>query len=224
MRILLIEDDTRLASVLERQLVESGYEVTVAHDGVAGERLLHAGRADLAILDLGLPGKDGMDLIRDLRATGSSLPVLVLTGRDEIGQRVQGLDAGADDYVVKPFALPELVARVRSLLRRGAGDEPVLRYADLELDPSRGTAMRGGKRLELRPREFGLLEFLMRYPEQVLSRARIYEKVWEARYDGMSNVLEVYIRYLRTSLEKFGDSRIVHTVRGSGYVLRREDD
>jgi DNA-binding response OmpR family regulator len=131
---------------------------------------------------------------------------------------VKGLDHGADDYLVKPFALDELLARVRALLRRGGGSEPVLRYADVELDPSRGTAMRAGKRLPLRPKEHSLLEYFLRYPDQVLSRVRIYEHVWQSRYDGWSNVIEVYVRYLRLHLEATG-SRLIHTVRGRGYVL-----
>ena len=218
MRIVVVEDDARLTSVLERALSQEGWNVEVAHDGPSGERLLHAGTADAAILDLGLPGKDGLALLQGLRAKGSSLPVLVLTARDAVEDRVRGLDRGADDYLVKPFALDELLARVRALLRRGSGADPVLRYADLELDPSRGTAMRAGKRLPLRPKEHALLEYFLRHPEEVLSRVRIYEHVWASRYDGWSNVIEVYVRYLRLHLEELG-SRLVHTVRGRGYIL-----
>ncbi len=221
-RIYLIEDDRRLAEVLERALHDEGYTVEVAHDGHAGGELLHLGAADLVVLDLGLPGRDGLELLREVRDGGSTMPVLVLTGRDGIDQRVTGLDLGADDYLVKPFALDELLARMRALLRRGSGAQPVLRYADLELDPSRGTAMRGGERLPLRPREYQLLEYFLRNPEQVLTRSRIYEHVWEARYDGLSNVIEVYIRYLRNHLEALGP-RLIHTLRGRGYMLTREE-
>ena len=221
MRILLIEDDRRLSSVLERAMTQEGWAVACAYDGLAGGNLLRAGTADLLILDLGLPARDGLELLKELRAGGSSLPTLILTGRDAIEQRVEGLDAGADDYLVKPFALDELLARARALLRRGSGAEPTLRYADVELDPSRGTAMRGGNRLPLRPREFGLLEFFLRHPEQVLGREQIYETVWEQRFDGLTNVIEVYIRYLRGHLEAFGP-RLIHTIRGQGYELRRE--
>ena len=220
MRVLVIEDDTRLAGILERALVDEGYKVDVMYDGVAGDQRLQAGGVDLAILDLGLPGRDGLELLRSLRATGSTLPVLVLTGRDAVEQRVQGLDAGADDYLVKPFALDELLARVRSLMRRGQGKEPVLRYADVEVDPSRGTAMRAGERLDLRPREYDLLLYMMRNPDQVLTRDQLHEAVWHAPYDSMSNVLEVYVGYLRGHLEAHGP-RLVHTVRGKGYVLKR---
>lgn len=221
MRILLIEDDRRLSSVLERAMTQEGWAVECAYDGIAGGNLLRGGTGDLLILDLGLPARDGLELLRELRAGGSSLPTLILTGRDAIEQRVEGLDAGADDYLVKPFALDELLARARALLRRGSGVEPTLRYADVELDPSRGTAMRAGNRLPLRPREFGLLEFFLRHPEQVLSREQIYETVWEQRFDGLTNVIEVYIRYLRGHLEAFGP-RVIHTLRGQGYELRRE--
>jgi two-component system copper resistance phosphate regulon response regulator CusR len=222
MRLLLLEDDRRLASVLERALREAGWTVELAHDGVEGGHMLRHAPADAVVLDLGLPGRSGLDLLRELRAGGSTLPVLVLTGRDAVEDRVAGLDAGADDYLVKPFALDELLARLRALLRRGGGTGPVLRYDDLELDPARGTAMRGGRRLDLRPREYGLLEFLMRHPEAVLSRSRIYDHVWEHDYDGLSNVLEVYVRYLRLKTEEHGP-RLIHTVRGRGYVLRRQE-
>lgn len=222
MRIQIIEDDRRLANILERALREEGWAPALAHDGLAGRELLQTGSADAVILDLGLPGADGLTLLQELRAGGSSVPVIILTGRDAIEERVRGLDVGADDYLVKPFALDELLARLRALLRRGGGAEPVLRYADIELDPARGTAMRGGKRLKLRPREYSLLEYFLRNPEQVLSRSRIYEHVWESPYDGLSNVIEVYIRYLRNSLEEKGD-RLIHTLRGRGYMLSRED-
>ncbi|MFV1957899.1 MAG: response regulator transcription factor [Planctomycetota bacterium] len=222
MRILVIEDDTRLAGVLERAFREVGWTVSVAHDGEEGAHRLRAHPADAVVLDLGLPLRDGLDLLRTLRAGGSTMPVLILTGRDAVEDKVKGLDAGADDYLVKPFALDELMARLRALLRRGGGAEPVLRYADVELDPARGTVMRRGERLVLRPREYALLEYFLRHPERVLSRASIYEHVWEYTYDGMSNVLEVYVRYLRNKLEAEGP-RLIHTVRGRGYVLRREE-
>jgi DNA-binding response OmpR family regulator len=222
-KILIVEDDARLASVLERAIREAGWTTEVARDGDEGDHALRGGGADAAVLDLGLPRRSGIELLRRLRASGSTLPVLVLTGRDGVDDRVAGLDAGADDYVVKPCALSELLARLRALLRRGGGTGPVLRYADVELDPARGTAQRAGKRLDLRPREFALLEFLLRHPEEVLTRTRIYDHVWEHDYDGLSNVLDVYVRYLRTKLEAHGP-RLVQTVRGRGYALRRDGD
>lgn len=223
MKVLIVEDDVRFADVLARAVRETGWTAEVAHDGVDGEHLLRTGGGDAAVLDLGLPGRTGLELLRGLRARGSTLPVLVLTGRDAVEDRVAGLDAGADDYVVKPCALAEVLARLRALLRRGGGSGPVLRYADVELDPGRGVATRAGKRLELRPREHALLEFFLRHPEEVLTRGRIYESVWEHDYEGLSNVLDVYIGYLRQKLEAAGP-RLVHTVRGRGYELRRPED
>ena len=223
MKILLVEDDARLVSVLERAIRETGWTIETARDGVEGDHLLKTGGGDAVVLDLGLPGRSGLELLKRLRARGSTLPVLVLTGRDAVDDRVAGLDAGADDYVVKPCALTELFARLRALVRRGGGGGPVLRYADLELDPARGTAARGGKRLDLRPREYALLEFFLRHPEEVLSRQRIYEHVWEHDFDGLSNVLEVYVRYVRTKLEEHGP-RLIQTVRGRGYALERGEE
>jgi DNA-binding response OmpR family regulator len=222
-KILIIEDDARFASILERAIREAGWMAEVARDGLEGDYMLRTGSSDAVVLDLGLPGRSGLDLLRQLRARGSTVPVLVLTGRDAVDARVAGLDAGADDYVVKPCALSELLARLRALLRRGGGTGPVLRYADIELDPARGTVARAGTRLDLRPREYGLLEYFLRHPEQVLTRQAIYEHVWEHDYDGLSNVLEVYVRYLRTKLEALGP-RVIQTVRGRGYVMRRDED
>lgn len=221
MKILIVEDDARLASVIERAVREAGWTAEIAKDGLEGEHLAQSGGGDAAILDLGLPRQSGLDLLRRLRARGSTLPVLILTARDAVEDRVAGLDAGADDYVVKPCALSELLARLRALLRRGGGSGPVLRYADVELDPARGTAARAGQRLTLRPREYALLEFFLRYPEHVLTRTQIYDHVWEHDYEGLSNVLEVYVGYVRAKLDAHGP-RLLHTVRGRGYVLRRE--
>ncbi len=223
MKILVVEDDARFASVLERAIRETGWTVEVARDGLEGEHLIRTGSGDALVLDLGLPGRSGLDLLRRLRASHSTLPVLVLTGRDGVDDRVAGLDAGADDYVVKPCALSEVLARLRALLRRGGGAGPMLRYADVELDPARGTVTRAGHRLELRPREYALLEYFLRHPDQVLSRQSLYEHVWEHDFDGLSNVLEVYVRYLRTSLEAHGP-RLLQTIRGRGYALRREEE
>jgi DNA-binding response OmpR family regulator len=221
MKILIVEDDARLASVIERAVREAGWTAETAKDGVEGEHLLTGAGGDAAVLDLGLPRQSGLDLLKRLRARGSTLPVLILTARDAVEDRVAGLDAGADDYVVKPCALTELLARLRALLRRGGGSGPVLRYDDVELDPARGTATRGGERLTLRPREYALLEFFLRHPEHVLTRTHIYDHVWEHDYEGLSNVLEVYVGYVRARLEAHGP-RLLHTVRGRGYVLRRE--
>ena len=220
MKILVVEDDARFASVLERAIRETGWTVEVARDGIEGEHLIRTGSGDALVLDLGLPGRSGLELLRRLRAAHSTLPVLVLTARDGVDDRVAGLDAGADDYVVKPCALSEVLARLRALLRRGGGAGPVLRYADVELDPARGTVSRAGHRLDLRPREYALLEYFLRHPDQVLTRQSLYEHVWEHDFDGLSNVLEVYVRYLRGKLEADGEARLLHTVRGAGYVLK----
>jgi len=222
-KILVVEDDARFASVLERAIRETGWTVEVARDGIEGEHLIRTGSGDALVLDLGLPGRSGLELLRRLRAAHSTLPVLVLTGRDGVDDRVAGLDAGADDYVVKPCALSEVLARLRALLRRGGGAGPVLRFADVELDPARGTVTRAGHRLELRPREHALLEYFLRHPDQVLTRQSLYEHVWEHDFDGLSNVLEVYVRYLRTSLEAHGP-RLLQTIRGRGYALRRDEE
>jgi len=221
-KILIVEDDARWSSLLERAIAEAGWTSETAHDGIEGDHLLRTGGGDAAVLDLGLPGRAGLDVLKKLRATGSTLPVLVLTGRDALDDRVAGLDAGADDYVVKPCALAEILARLRALLRRGGGAGPVLRYDDVELDPARGVATRAGQRLVLRPREYALLEFFLRHPDAVLTRERIYEHVWEHDFDGLSNVLEVYVRYLRTKLEAAGP-RLIQTVRGRGYALSRDE-
>jgi len=221
-KILVVEDDARFSSVLERAIRETGWTVEVARDGIEGEHLIRTGSGDALVLDLGLPGRSGLELLRRLRAAHSTLPVLVLTARDGVDDRVAGLDAGADDYVVKPCALSEVLARLRALLRRGGGTGPVLRFDDVELDPARGTVTRAGHRLDLRPREYALLEYFLRHPDQVLTRQSLYEHVWEHDFDGLSNVLEVYVRYLRTRLEAHG-SRLLQTIRGRGYALRRDE-
>jgi DNA-binding response OmpR family regulator len=221
-KILIVEDDDRFAAVLERAIREGGWTSERARDTVEGAHLLRSGSGDAVLLDLGLPGLVGLELLKRLRASGSRIPVLVLTGRDSLDDRIAGLDAGADDYVVKPAALAEILARLRALLRRGGGTGPVLRYEDVELDPARGTVTRAGRRLHLRPREYALLEYFLRHPDVVLTRERIYEHVWEHDFDGLSNVLEVYVRYLRTNLESAGP-RLIQTVRGRGYALRREE-
>ena len=225
-RVLVAEDDRSVRESLVMALGLDGYDVHAVSDGEqALEAVLTSGdrEPDVIVLDVMMPFLDGLSVCRRLRARNVKTPILMLTARHEVADRVSGLDAGADDYLVKPFALDELLARVRALLRRGGGTEPVLRYADVELDPARGTALRAGQRLPLRPREHALLEYFLRHPEEVLTRSRIYEHVWESHYHGDSNVIEVYVRYLRTHLETSGE-RLIHTVRGRGYVLHRTWD
>ena len=220
-RVLVIEDDASVSTFLSRGLTYEGFAVDAARDGAEGLIKAEAQPPDLVILDVMLPGIDGTEVCRRLKA-GHDVPVLMLTARDAVPDRVRGLDAGADDYLVKPFAFEELLARMRALLRR-RGLPParkVQHYADLSLDTGSRTAWRGPRAIQLSTTEFKLLSLLMQSPEQVLDRNEIMDRVWGYDFGGESNVLEVYIRYLRTKLEAAGEPRLVHTVRGAGYVLR----
>jgi two-component system response regulator MprA len=222
-KILIVEDDEQIASFLRRGLAYEGYEVDTAADGSAALGKARDSRPDLVVLDLMLPGMDGLEVCRRLRAAHSSLPILILTARDSVSDRVQGLDAGSDDYMVKPFALAELLARVRALLRRaGPGEPEILTFGDLKLDTGTRQVYRGETRIELTSKEFDLLELFLRHPRQVLTRETIYDRVWGYDFGGESNIIEVYIRYLRQKLEMDGRSRLLFTVRGVGYVLREE--
>jgi two-component system response regulator MprA len=223
MRILVVDDDAAVRESLGRALRLEGYEVELASDGAeALERLkANGGDPDLVVLDVLMPNVDGLEVCRTLRRSGSRLPVLMLTARDEVSDRVSGLDAGADDYVVKPFALAELLARVRALLRRSADEAvDVLRFADLELDPSTREVRRDGDRIELTRTEFALLELFLLNPRQVLTRSIIFERVWGYDFGFGSNSLDVYIGYLRRKTEAGGKSRLIQTIRGVGYALR----
>lgn len=222
-RILIIEDDPAILKVLQRGLAYEGYTVDIATDGYAGLTRAGEHRPDLVILDWMLPGLDGLEVCRRLRA-GGRLPILMLTAKDAIQDRVQGLDAGADDYLVKPFSLEELLARIRALLRRAQAERaPVYQFADLTLNTVTREVKRGERRLTLTTKEFDLLELFLRHPGQVLTREIIFDRIWGYDFGGESNVLEVYIRYLRQKLESGGESRLIHTVRGVGYVLREEE-
>jgi two-component system OmpR family response regulator len=220
MKVLVIEDSERMAQTLKRGLGEEGYVVDVATDGPSGLRLASAGDFDLVLLDVNLPGMDGMRLVRELRKTRSDVPVVMVTARDSVQDRIEGLDGGADDYVTKPYSFSELLARVRAVMRRpGARAEPVLGFADVQLDPATGRATRAGQPLDLSAREFALLRAFIAKPGYILTRAQLYETVWGSEYDGLSNVLDVYVNYLRNKLEDGGGSRLIHTVRGRGYVF-----
>jgi two-component system response regulator MprA len=222
-KILVVEDEEQIASFLRRGLTYEGYEVETAADGVTALARARDVRPDLVVLDLMLPGMDGLEVCRRLRTAHSSLPILILTARDSVSDRVQGLDAGSDDYMVKPFALAELLARVRALLRRaGPGEPEVLQFADLQLDTGTRQVQRGDAPVELTSKEFDLLELFLRHPRQVLTRETIYDRVWGYDFGGESNIIEVYIRYLRQKLEADGRGRLLYTVRGVGYVLREE--
>jgi two-component system, OmpR family, response regulator MprA len=222
--ILLVDDDAGLRRALRRVLVSHGFEVEVAAGGAEALDRLRARAFDLVVLDVMMPDTDGIEVCEQLRADGEQLPVLMLTARDAVRDRVVGLEAGADDYLVKPFANAELVARVRALLRRagagaGVGGE-MLAFADLELDLLTRDARRGGREIELSPIEFGLLEFLLRHPRQVLARGLIYERVWGYDASLSSNSLDVFVGHLRRKLEAAGERRLIQTVRGVGFSLR----
>jgi two-component system response regulator MprA len=222
MTIMVVDDEAAVRDALRRALRLEGYDVELAADGTEALRRLEGGpQPDALLLDVLMPGVDGLEVCRRLRRSGSRLPVLMLTARAEVSDRVSGLDAGADDYLAKPFVLQELLARVRALLRRsGAGEGDVLRFADLELDPSTREVRRGGEEIELTRTEFSLLELFLRNPRQVLTRSLIFERVWGYDFGAGSNSLDVYIGYLRRKTEAGGRPRLIHTVRGVGYALR----
>ncbi|MCU0541317.1 MAG: response regulator transcription factor [Oscillatoriaceae cyanobacterium Prado104] len=220
-RILLIEDDPKLAKFIEIELSLEGYHVTVTQNGLDGLMAAREAQPDLLILDWMLPGISGLDLCLRLRSTGIQVPIIMLTARDEVPDRVTGLNAGADDYVTKPFSMEELLARVKARLRRTQSDEPDrLQFEDLTLNRLTREVYRGKTLIELTAKEFDLLEFLMRHPRQVISRDRILENVWGYDFLGESNIIEVYIRALRIKMEASNSKRLLHTVRGVGYVLR----
>jgi two-component system response regulator MprA len=220
MAILVVDDDTRLRNALRRVLVSNGFEVEVAANGTEALARLSARAFDAMVLDLMMPGSDGIEVCEQLRASGNELPVLMLTARDAVRDRVAGLEAGADDYLVKPFANEELVARVRALLRRaGAGSETIA-FADLELDLLTRDARRGEREIELSATEFELLEFFLRHPRQVLARGLIYERVWGYEASLAWNSLDVVVGHLRRKLEAGNERRLIQTVRGVGFTLR----
>jgi two-component system, OmpR family, response regulator MprA len=218
--ILVVDDDAGLRRALRRVLVSHGFEVELAGDGEEALAQLRARRFDLVVLDVAMPERDGIEVCEQLRAAGNRLPVLMLTARDAVRDRVAGLEAGADDYLLKPFANEELVARIRALLRRaGAGGDNLV-FADLELDLLTRDARRGGREIALSPKEFDLLELLLRNPRHVLTRGMIYERVWGYDASLSSNSLDVFVGHLRRKLEAGGEHRLIHTVRGVGFTLR----
>ena len=219
MRILVVEDHARIASFVRKGLEEEGFVVDVVDDGARALAELLDRPPDACVLDVMLPSLDGFEVVRRARAGGATSPVLLLSARGEVDDRVRGLSAGADDYLPKPFAFEELVARLRALLRRGAASSSVLAYADVTLDLARREARRGGRRVDLTPREWALLELLLRRPEIVLSRTVIGQKVFGLHFDPGTNVVDVYVGYLRRKLHEAGPP-LIHTVRGAGYVLR----
>ncbi|SFB48308.1 two-component system, OmpR family, response regulator MprA [Amycolatopsis marina] len=226
MRILVVDDDRAVRESLRRSLEFNGYQVELASDGAQALDAIIANRPDAMVLDVMMPRLDGLEVARRLRSTGDDLPILVLTARDTVSDRVSGLDAGADDYLPKPFALEELLARLRALLRRSGNESQseqqaeVLSFADLTLDPGTREVRRGERAISLTRTEFALMELLLSYPKHVLTRGRILEEVWGYDFPTSGNALEVYVGYLRRKTEAGGEPRLIHTVRGVGYVLR----
>jgi two-component system response regulator MprA len=222
-RILVIEDEQRITQFIERGLIYEGYRVEVAYDGRSGLAAARDNPPDLVILDWMLPGLDGLEVCKRLRSA-TNVPILMLTAKDEVNDRVTGLDAGADDYLVKPFSFDELMARIRALFRRSVPSSrpEVLHFADLKLDTGTHRALRGERPIDLTAKEYELLELFMRNPRQVLTRDVIFDRVWNYDFGGESNIIEVYVRYLRQKTEAEGESRLLYTVRGVGYVLREQ--
>ena len=223
MRLLLVEDENKVASFIKKGLEEEGYAVDHTPDGKIGLMMGLDGVHDLIILDINLPGKDGLSVLKELRQKKVTIPVLLLTVRAAIEDKVIGLDTGADDYLTKPFAFQELLARIRALLRRQAEAEPpLLQIADLTLDPSRRLVFRDNKKIELTSKEFALLDYFIRNTGRVLTRTMIAEHVWDYNFDTMTNVIDVYVNYLRKKIDAGREPKLIHTVRGVGYVLKVE--
>lgn len=223
MKILVVEDEKKVASFIKRGLEEEGFTVDVAHDGEEGLAMAEANPYALILMDLMLPKKDGLTVIRELRQKGISTSVLCLTAKDAVDDIVAGLNSGSDDYLTKPFAFAELLARVRALMRRGTMDRGAeLRFADLRLDPVGHKVWRGDAELDLTAKEYALIEYFMRNPNQVLTRTMIAERVWDYTFDSFTNIIDVYVNYLRKKVDRDFDKKLIHTVRGIGYVLKEE--
>lgn len=221
MRLLIVEDEKKVSGFIRKGLQEEGYAVDVAFDGKTGLQMALDRVHDLIVLDIHLPGMDGLSILHELRSGKVSTPVLLLTVRANIEDKVLGLDAGADDYLTKPFAFQELVARVRALLRRHTEAKlPVLRFADLTIDPARRTVLRGDKKIDLTAKEYALLDYFIRNPGRVLTRTMIAEHVWDYNFDSMTNVIDVYVNYLRRKIDSDREHKLIQTVRGVGYVLK----
>jgi two-component system OmpR family response regulator len=220
MRLLLVEDDAKLAAAVSRGLRSEGYAVDLAVDGEAALVNANVWDYDAVVLDLMLPLRDGFDVCRTLRERGSLVPILMLTARGMVDDRIRGLDAGADDYLAKPFDFGELLARVRALIRRGPSERPAcLQLGDLTVDPASHEVMRAGTAVDLTAREFSVLEFLARHPGELVTRARLLDHVWDANYEGSTNIVDVYVGYLRKKLEKPFGKPLIRTIRGAGFVL-----
>ncbi|MGA2404377.1 MAG: response regulator transcription factor [Syntrophobacteraceae bacterium] len=223
MRLLVVEDERKVSSFIRKGLEEEGYAVDAALDGKTGLQMAMDRVHDLIVLDINLPGMDGLSVLHELRRRRVSTPVLLLTVRANIEDKVLGLDAGADDYLTKPFAFQELVARIRALLRRQTEAKlPLLRFADLTVDPARHMVFRGLKKIDLTAKEYALLDYFIRNPGRVLTRAMIASHVWDYNFDSMTNIIDVYVNYLRRKIDSDREHKLIHTVRGAGYVLKEE--
>ena len=223
MRVLVLEDETKVGCFIQRALEEESYAVDLCEDGAKGLEMALATDYDLLVVDVMLPGMSGLDVLKNIRRERIQTPVLILSAQSQIDQRVKGLDAGADDYLTKPFAIDELLARVRALLRRGATESPgVLQVDDLMLNPATREVTRGGQRIELTLKECALLEYLMRHAGRVLTRPMISEHVWNQDFDTFTNVIDVYVNYLRNKIDRGRTKKLIHTIRGSGYMLKAD--
>jgi DNA-binding response OmpR family regulator len=221
MRVLVIEDEQKMADLIKRGLEEEGMEVDTAYDGETGLESGKSGKHDLIILDLGLPGRDGLEISREIRAEGVKTPILILTAQDSTEMKVKGLDSGADDYLTKPFAFAEMLARIRALQRRTLSEDSTrLQIGDLVLNLINRKVSRAGIEVQLTGKEFALLEFFMRHPNEILSREILSEKVWEETFDTLTNVIDVYINYLRNKIDRQFEPKLIHTVRGVGYMFK----
>jgi len=224
MRILVVEDEKKVASFIKRGLEEEGYEVDLAADGAQGLDMIKGGSYSLILMDLMLPKLDGLQVIRQMRDLDIRTPVLCLTAKDKVDDVVAGLDSGSDDYLAKPFAFAELLARVRALIRRGTADRGAeLTFSDLRLDPVTHKVWRSDKEIDLTSKEYALLEYMMRNPNQTLTRSMIAEHVWDYTFDSFTNIIDVYVNYLRKKIDRDFDKKLIHTVRGVGYVLKEDD-
>ena len=223
MKILVVEDEKKVASFIKRGLEEEGYSVDIAYDGDEGLKMGSDDSYELILMDLMLPHKDGLEVIQDLRDKDIRTPVLCLTAKDKVDDIVSGLDSGSDDYLTKPFAFAELLARVRALIRRGTSERGAeITFADLRLDPVAHKVWRADKEIDLTTKEYALLEYMMRNPNQTLTRSMIAEQVWDYTFDSFTNIIDVYVNYLRKKVDRDFDKKLIHTVRGVGYVLKEE--
>lgn len=223
MRVLVIEDETKVGCFIQRALEEESYAVDLCEDGAKGLEMALAINYDLLVVDVMLPSMSGLDVLKNIRRERIHTPVLILSAQSQIDQRVKGLDAGADDYLTKPFAIDELLARVRALLRRGASESPgILQVEDLILNPATRDVTRGGQRIDLTLKEYALLEYLMRHTGRVLTRPMISEHVWNQDFDTFTNVIDVYVNYLRNKIDRGRTKKLIHTIRGSGYMLKAD--